>query len=300
MEGAIHRKFRLGHSFAVFGIFLSFITLSLSSINAPKTIAFGTSEVATLSNQYRSNAGLQLLTTNGKLTSSAQAKVNHMATNNYFAHDAPDGTSPWYFFDQSGYSYTTAGENLALTNQSASSVVDGWYNSPGHRANMLSADFTEVGYGIAFVNSFTYNGSTYNNVYLVAAHYAKPVNATPAPPAAPPAVATPPAAPSAQSTPAPTVAPVQPVETVPSAPVEDIKAQEVDESVDHQPVSGSTDPNNGNTTSGTMAATTKEQPKLSTTLGYGGLGLGASFVVIGVAIETRRLLRHMPLIPHHK
>jgi len=71
----------------MFGLFLSIITLTLQGVNAPTTIAFGTSEVADLSNQYRINAGLANLTINAKLTSSAQAKANHMAENSYFAHN---------------------------------------------------------------------------------------------------------------------------------------------------------------------------------------------------------------------
>jgi hypothetical protein len=286
MEGAPSRQFRLGHSLAVFGIFLSIVTLTLSSVNAPRTVAFGTSEVGTLSNQYRSSAGLAPLTTNGLLTSSAQAKANHMANNGYFAHDAPDGTTPWFFFDQSGYGYLTAGENLALTNQSASSVVDGWYNSPGHRANMLSTSYTEVGYGIAFVPSFTYNGTTYANVYLVAAHYAKPVvaQAAPAPPPAPPV----------QEVASESVTQPEPVPEVVAEEPAPIETQQ-----DQVPVAGGTDIQSGNTTSGTMAVASTSQPKLSATLAYVGLGIGVLLVVVGVAIETRRFIHHQPLLPHH-
>jgi len=272
----------------MFGLFLSIITLTLQGVNAPTTIAFGTSEVADLSNQYRINAGLANLTINAKLTSSAQAKANHMAENSYFAHNSPDGTTPWNFFDSVGYSYTTAGENLALTNQSASSVSDGWYNSPGHRANLLSTTFTEVGYGIAFVPSFTYNGTTYANVYLVAAHYALPQSSAP--------TAT--VAPASTSAPAPPAVqpPVQEsLNEVVQAPITD--EQKSAAAVDHPVIAGMKDTENGTATSGTLAVASTEQPKLSLKIAYAGLGIGAVLVLAGTIVEIRRFLRHLPLIP---
>ncbi len=67
-----------------------------------------------------------------------------MQANNYFEHTAPDGTTGWYFIGLTGYDYLTAGENLAASNEDASAVVNGWMNSPGHRANLLNPKFTEV------------------------------------------------------------------------------------------------------------------------------------------------------------
>ena len=294
-QGVAKHKPRYGHIMVMFGLFVSLITLTLQGVNAPHTIAFGTSEVASLSNQYRANAGLAALTLNSQLTSSAQAKANDMANNSYFAHDSPAGLSPWYFFDAAGYSYSTAGENLALTNQSASSVVDGWYNSPGHRANMLNTSFTEVGYGIAFVPSFTYNSTTYSDVYLVAAHYALPqtttvaaaASPTPAPPATQPAPA-----PADTTAPAPEASP---------APAEPVVEQKPEATADHPIVPATTDAENGTSTSGTLAAATTDQPKLPVKLAYVGLGIGTSLVVVGSLIEIRRFMRHLPLIPklHH-
>ncbi len=291
--GVVRTKPRYGHILVVFGLFLSLLTMAFQGVNTPHTIAFGTSEITSLSNQYRANAGLALLTTNAQLTSSAQAKADHMASNSYFAHDAPDGTSPWYFFDSVGYSYTTAGENLALSNQSASSVVDGWYNSPGHRANLLSGSFSEVGYGIAFVPSFTYSGTTYSNVYLVAAHYAQPQNI-------------PVATVASSQAPTPTPAPSQPVaeqtvEFVEEAVVEETPAeQDTKPKSDNPPVIGSTDTDNGTTTSGTLATASTDQPRLSPKIAFVTLGLGLILVIIGSAVEIRRFRRHLPLIPHHR
>ena len=48
-----------------------------------------------------------------------------------------------------GYSYKTAGENIAMGQKSAASVMDGWMHSSGHRANILKSDYTKIGVGYA-------------------------------------------------------------------------------------------------------------------------------------------------------
>ncbi len=164
-----------GHVLMVFGLFLSLFASLLLGASSPRVVAFGTEPIATLSNQYRRDAGLPDYTMNEQLTRSAQAKADDMASKLYFAHESPEGRTPWSFFDDVQYIYKSAGENLALTNESPQSVVDGWYNSPSHRANLLNTSFTEVGYGISYLSSFTYKNQTYQNVWLVAAHYALPV-----------------------------------------------------------------------------------------------------------------------------
>lgn len=281
-----------GHLVMVFGFFIAMFTLILQGIGAPRSIAFGNSEVTSLSNQYRTNAGLSALVTSQTLTQSAQAKADHMVANSYFAHDAPDGTSPWDFFAAQNYSYTTAGENLALSNQSASSVVDGWYNSSGHRANMMSADFTEVGYGIAFVPSFTYQGTLYNDVYLVAAHYALPVAAQqPAPPAANP------------------VTQEQVNETIASASPPEIVDQTVNGGVANEaptleqtkelaiaPTGFTPEPPNS-IRSGEYTNVQKEPLSIDPPLAVAGIGTGGAFVLVGSTVEIRRLMRHHAFFP---
>lgn len=273
----------------LFGFFLALSTLLLQGISTPYSIAFGTSEVVALSNQYRTNAGLSALTTNPALISSAQAKADHMASNAYFAHDGPDGTTPWSFFTTQGYDYISAGENLALSNQSASSVVDGWYNSPGHRANMMNLDFTEVGYGITFLPSFSYNGTQYNNVYLVAAHYALPTS--------PMAANSPLAPPTAQ----PETIIQQSIPQITEAeqtPVTEDKAQQVqdDQPVLAAPTGFSNEPEN-TSRSGEYTDLSASRSKISPPLTAAGLGAGGLFVFVGSGVEIRRLLRHQPLLP---
>jgi hypothetical protein len=137
------------------------------------------SEVISLSNNQRTANGLPGLNYNSQLASAAQAKAQDMFAKNYWAHYAPDGTSPWSFITASGYSYTTAGENLAKDFDTSAGVVNGWMGSSGHRANILNSAFVDT--GVAVVNG-TLQGSP---TTLVVAFYAAPKASAPAPAPAP-------------------------------------------------------------------------------------------------------------------
>ncbi|MEI6553150.1 MAG: CAP domain-containing protein, partial [bacterium] len=56
---------------------------------------------------------------------------------------------PWYWIDQTGYQYSSAGENLAVNFDYSKDVVQAWMNSPTHRANIVKAKYQEIGIGIA-------------------------------------------------------------------------------------------------------------------------------------------------------
>ena len=105
-------------------------------------------EVIRLTNEQRLQNGLNMLTENSTLSSAAQAKGTDMLNKGYWAHFAPDGTSPWSFFINFGYRYTFAGENLARDFCSASDAVRAWMNSPSHKENILSPNYKEIGIGV--------------------------------------------------------------------------------------------------------------------------------------------------------
>lgn len=133
-------------------------------------------------NQQRIANGLGSLALNSQLSQAAQSKANDMATRDYWSHNTPDGQTPWTFIIATGYSYQSAGENLAYGFASASDTVTGWMNSPGHRANILNASYQEVGFGIANSPNFVGTGPE----TIVVAEYAQPVATTaqtPPPPA---------------------------------------------------------------------------------------------------------------------
>jgi len=106
------------------------------------------SEVIRLTNTQRNANGLSTLSENSTLDSAALAKGNDMLAKGYWAHFAPDGTSPWSFFLNFGYRYRYAGENLARDFGDASSAVNAWMNSPSHRENILNPNYREIGIGV--------------------------------------------------------------------------------------------------------------------------------------------------------
>jgi uncharacterized protein YkwD len=106
------------------------------------------SEVIRLTNVQREANGLNPVTENSILDEAALAKGNDMLAKGYWAHFAPDGTSPWSFFLKFGYKYQYAGENLARDFQDANSAVNAWMNSPSHRENILNPNYQDIGIGV--------------------------------------------------------------------------------------------------------------------------------------------------------
>jgi uncharacterized protein YkwD len=102
-------------------------------------------DVFKLTNQERVNAGLQALTYNNVLENGAMIRAEEIIQS--FSHTRPDGSKFFTVFDDT-YAFQSMGENLAAGFTSASSVVDGWMNSEGHRANILKEGYTQIGIGI--------------------------------------------------------------------------------------------------------------------------------------------------------
>lgn len=105
--------------------------------------------VAVLTNDARAREQIASLKESEVLARGAQMKADDMAARGYFSHNDPDGNPPWKWFGKAGYSYEYAGENLAVNFSESEDVVDAWLDSPTHRANILKAQFTEIGIGVA-------------------------------------------------------------------------------------------------------------------------------------------------------
>lgn len=101
-------------------------------------------------NQRRADAGEGALVTSSALNQAAFAKAQNMLALQYWAHVAPDGTQPWFFFKQAGYRYSIAGENLARDFETTGDMVQGWMDSPTHKENILNSRYRET--GVAVVN----------------------------------------------------------------------------------------------------------------------------------------------------
>lgn len=101
-----------------------------------------------LVNQKRAASGLPPLILNEKLSLAAIDKAKDMFAKNYWAHDSPDGETPWVFIKRSGYNYVYAGENLARGFDNTDNVVNAWMASAKHKANLLSQNYRDVGFAI--------------------------------------------------------------------------------------------------------------------------------------------------------
>jgi len=100
-----------------------------------------------LVNAERAKAGLRPLASDPELTDVARQHSADMFARGYFAHDTPEGLSPFDRMRNSHVQFLTAGENLALA-PTLPVAHNGLMNSPGHRANILRPQFGRVGIGV--------------------------------------------------------------------------------------------------------------------------------------------------------
>ena len=100
-------------------------------------------------NEEREDLGLAPLRENPLLVQAANLKAQDMAKNQYFAHNSPEGKTPWHWLREVGYSYQRAGENLAVNFYESGDITRAWMNSPTHKENIVKPNYTEIGIGIA-------------------------------------------------------------------------------------------------------------------------------------------------------
>ena len=109
-------------------------------------------EIVNLVNQERQARGLAPLSVNSRLVSAAQQHAGNMARYNQMSHTLPQADLPNLVdrLNYYNYDYRAAGENIAWNYRSADAVMTAWMNSPGHRANILNPNFTEIGVGVRY------------------------------------------------------------------------------------------------------------------------------------------------------
>jgi uncharacterized protein YkwD len=106
-----------------------------------------------LLNTERAKHGLVPLRQHPLLELASQRHSDDMVRRKYYEHETPDGVDPQMRMSAVGYAPPWTGENLYTgTGTEATPVraLEGWMESPGHRANILRPEFTEVGVGIAY------------------------------------------------------------------------------------------------------------------------------------------------------
>jgi len=109
-------------------------------------------------NAERKKEEIYALTQNQQLNTIARIRMNDMFTRGYFEHISPQGQSASSVAGDVGYEYVSIGENIAMGNFADDDVlVKAWMDSPGHRANILRASYTQIGIAVGKGN---YNGRT--------------------------------------------------------------------------------------------------------------------------------------------
>lgn len=108
-------------------------------------------QVLALVNEERRKAGVAPLKLSAELQSAAAIRAEEITRR--FSHTRPDGTKCSTVIPNGKY---TMGENIAAGNNTAAKVVQQWMNSPGHRANILRSDYTELGVGYAYKENSQY------------------------------------------------------------------------------------------------------------------------------------------------
>lgn len=107
--------------------------------------------VLELVNAARAENGKSPLTLNTSLCEVAQLRADEIVKS--FSHTRPDGSSCFTALKGAGLSYRTCGENIAAGQGTPAAVMDSWMNSSGHRANILSGDFSSIGIGYVKASS---------------------------------------------------------------------------------------------------------------------------------------------------
>jgi uncharacterized protein YkwD len=108
--------------------------------------------IVDLLNQQRALADLAPLQVDPRLVRAAQIHSKDMATLGQMEHTLPGAALPTLESrgQYVGYPYSYLGENIAFNFPDANSVMTAWMNSPGHRANILNPNYTQIGVGIAY------------------------------------------------------------------------------------------------------------------------------------------------------
>lgn len=118
-------------------------------------------EVVALVNEERANEGLAALEIDTTVQAAAMERAQELVT--LYSHTRPDGTGCFTVLDEYGVEYMACGENIAVGYASPEAVMEGWMNSEGHRANILTEGYTHIGVGYYYDPNGTYK---YNWVQL--------------------------------------------------------------------------------------------------------------------------------------
>lgn len=135
---------------AIFLVLLQFSPSLASDEKASKEPMRSEDENAIIeaTNVQRTQNGLQPLMVNTQLMTAARSHAANMAKQDKLSHDL-DGQTAGDRVTASGYRFSRTGENIGWNFKTSREAVMGWMNSEGHRDNILSRDYTEIGVAVA-------------------------------------------------------------------------------------------------------------------------------------------------------
>jgi uncharacterized protein YkwD len=125
-----------------------FFTLLPSSMVAGELDSITIESVIRAMNEERHAQGLQPLAVDPRLAAAAEDRMRHMEEQAFWAHESPDGMTPFVWVKMRAYDFGRVGENLASGFETATVLMESWMESPGHRANIMSADYEDCGIAI--------------------------------------------------------------------------------------------------------------------------------------------------------
>jgi uncharacterized YkwD family protein/spore coat assembly protein SafA len=125
------------------------IPSATSTSSVPTDIRALETEVIRLVNAERAKVGRSALAENSKISNVARIKSNDFIKNHYFSHTSPTYGTPFDMLKSFGITFSAAGENIASGQRTAAEVMQTWMNSSGHRANILSSTYNQIGVGVA-------------------------------------------------------------------------------------------------------------------------------------------------------
>lgn len=102
-------------------------------------------QVINLVNKERAKEGLSALTYDAEIEKAALVRAKE--TEKSFSHTRPDGRHFTTALKDAGVAFRGAGENIAYGQKTPEEVMQGWMNSPGHRANIMNKNYTKIGVG---------------------------------------------------------------------------------------------------------------------------------------------------------
>lgn len=117
-------------------------------VTVPEVVEPQVEAFAELVNEHRLDVGCGPLLWHTGVAEVAQAHSVDMVARDFFAHTNPDGASPFDRLTDAGIEYSLGAENIAYGYPDAVSALQGWLDSPGHRANIENCALEEHGVGL--------------------------------------------------------------------------------------------------------------------------------------------------------